>query len=583
MSLNQQQKTIFIIVAIITLGIFMRFVYLESDPPDNLAQSAALFVDEGYKALGARNITLFGTNTQIPGDQYGGHTSNWFIFEIQKLLFKEFGVSLKVIRIPHILISIAAALLWFLFLSTRKKNKFNIFFMLILMLHPMMIFYSRSALYEMPSIFWWLISLTPLIIALKNLDNSNNHKAKSWGIAGIISLILFLPFGMGIKISYLLLFMLSSGAIFLTFLLQLEQVRSLLQSKKNRQMVFWGAGTLTLIVYITGWIIQPLSYMHRLIANPLRIFIKIFSNDLFFIQPFTFFIALIGAFVIIRQITKALDAKNNLAGQYLDFFVLILAIFGFLSTWFFHYDPPRYYLLMILPQLYLTAKGVVYIQTLKGSQIKTFLHKKPILSLTAIALFSYFTLGWLFRLLFSYSTTKSLLINLKVFANNNMILGGAIAIIILLVLFYSIRLFRSKIPPRISFKNIGLLLFAIYMAFFGHFLLYRTKERSKATTFLRSIIKKTDIVAGDWAPEVCFNLNVRATYSTFAKKKPSYNINNLTNFKPDYIIARYSRLHRFNKYLFSQQYLIKGKENYRIKLRQHDMGIWKLDWSKQEK
>ncbi len=89
------------LITIILIGTGVRFLFLDSDPPRMLSASAAIYADEGYKALDARNMVLFGSPKPIQDDQYPGHTEKWLIYNFQIWLFSMFGVSLGILRIPH--------------------------------------------------------------------------------------------------------------------------------------------------------------------------------------------------------------------------------------------------------------------------------------------------------------------------------------------------------------------------------------------------------------------------------------------------------------------------------------------------
>jgi len=561
----------------------MRFAFLESDPPDNIERSSAIFCDEGMKALGARNVIFFNQTTQIEGDEYSGHVGNWFIFEIQKKLFQKYGVKLIVLRKFYAFLALLGTLMWFFMLSSKKTFNFKITFFILLMLHPMIIFFSRSALYEMPEIFLWILSMLPILISLKKLDNNQAHKAKFWFFLGIIALFIFLPLGLGIKRSYLLLFTMTIGAILLTHILSLQRTQKYFQKTKHRKKIHIATIISIASIYFVSWAIQPLSYMRRYVDNPIKMTTKFFTHDLFFLQPFVLLLTIFGIIAIIKKLTTSLKTKENISGQYTDFFMLTSFCGIFISTWFFSYNPPRYYLLSLLPQLYLATQGAIAIQRLNSNKIRNYINKKPLLSGLTITLFSFFTLAWASKIIFNYFTLKSVINTLTEFTKNNILISIPVLFSILITFYFIMRFIIIKFLPKITFTRLNIFLFIAYLSFFAHFILYRKNDFAQTKSFLASTLKKGDIVAGGWAPQLCFPLTVKAIKATFdntGTNSTPVNIHNMSNYKPNYIIATSKKIAGYNKYLPKGQQLINGEEIYILTNKQHLIRIWKLDWSK---
>ena len=92
---------IFVLMLLITI-VFMllRCVHLGADTPEGISNNVGIYVDEGYKTFGPKNIVLFGNSHWHPADEYPGWVkasplTNWLYY----ISFKLFGLQIQAARI----------------------------------------------------------------------------------------------------------------------------------------------------------------------------------------------------------------------------------------------------------------------------------------------------------------------------------------------------------------------------------------------------------------------------------------------------------------------------------------------------
>jgi len=574
MIVKKKLKSFLFLFFIIIIGIAIRFIYLESDPPEFISFSAAIYADEGYKALDAHNYHFWGTSHSVPGDEYGGHTRNYTIYKLQKSLFSQFGFGLYNLRFAHVLLAITTLFIWYLWSSLKQSKRFKYLFALILALHPVSVFYSRLAFYEFPLLFSWLISIIPFILMLKYLHEQK--KVFFWGITGVAFFTFLFPTCMGIKSSYLLLtgqtFVALLGTLCLRNQLFHQKIKNFFKKRFSISISILGVFSIYLLVYT----IQPASFTGRFIAGPLKLFSKLFFHHFTSIQPISLLLAFFGGGQIIYH---SLDSNRSITtSKPIEIFISLLFYFGFFTTWLFSYDPTRYYLLSLLPQLYLTAYSLNLLFKKDTQRLHYWKKSHPLFFWSISTYLGFLILNCIRRIFSNHKSWATLKSNLQSSIDSNTILTITIGLISLIAIIFITRWVRNKTSKTFLGKRLALIIIAGYIAFFINFLVYKTTEIQKAENFLKKNTKKNEIIAGDWAPIIAFNLPLKAIYSCFRNK--NQNVNNLNSLKPTYIIANdlHNETKKYNDRLPKNNRLKNGKEIYRFRLGKHNMGIWKLKW-----
>jgi len=568
---------IFIYIIIIISGLFLRVLYLDSDPPSILSPSAAIYADEGYKALNARNTVLFGTPTPVEYDQYPGHTNKWVIYNIQIWLFSTFGVSLQVLRIAHIFITIIISVIWFFFGMQEETQRFKLLFLAVLAFNPFFLFFSRIALFEIPMVFIWILSLLPFQLVLQKYNQWNKTIYFYIFLFSILYFIGLSPFGMAIKKSYLIMIVSTLVAFIGVFSFFNNKIYHIIQKIISKNYFPLLLIFTLLIIYIYLILFQPSrAIIGRDVVKPVVLINKVFSNSYLRLQPLSLILAFGSAFGIIRKVFKYEIPDDKKRKNSFALFTAIFFITGYTIIWLFPYDPPRYYLIIIFPQMYLTSYSLKFLVTDNDVFIKNIFQKKPVLSWIVIIYSLYQILMW----------AKSVLVISKVwiFVKNKFIIGlftSYIPInIIKIILVISLLLVVSAIIIRKGISNVGnkiiIILFISFVLFYSNFLIFRTNELQNVKQYLSTVLEPEEIIAGDWAPRIVFDLPIRAIYIS----SKYWNYSNLDNMKPDYIMANYhyNDADILNKYLPESKQLRKGNEAYRFKLSNHDVGIWKVTW-----
>jgi len=175
-----EKSKLFILAAIIIifLAVLLRFAFLTADPFPYTNFEATWF-DEGAYAHNARNLIIF-NELSIENDLW----NPIYFSPIHTLLlvfsFKLFGIGTFSMRlVPAILILLSSLFLGF---SLYKKNKFEgIIFLILLLINPMLIAYSRISIAESSLLFFIMIIFGLMI----------NERNYSWILIGALMPFLF--------------------------------------------------------------------------------------------------------------------------------------------------------------------------------------------------------------------------------------------------------------------------------------------------------------------------------------------------------------------------------------------------------
>jgi hypothetical protein len=132
----------------------LRFVHLEADTPASLESgSMAVYVDEGYKTLGPRNLALFGSTRWNTADTYPtwmkrSPLTQWLYLASFELL----GVRPASARVVTIAFFVAFLLSFLVACWKDYSSLLLVAGVMVLGVNHLLFFYSRLALFELPLI-----------------------------------------------------------------------------------------------------------------------------------------------------------------------------------------------------------------------------------------------------------------------------------------------------------------------------------------------------------------------------------------------------------------------------------------------
>ncbi len=329
-------------------------------------------------------------------------------------------------------------------------------------------------------------------------------------------------------------------------------------------------------IYFFIFFFQPSAkIVGRIVIDPVSVIKKFYSHRFISLQPLSLILAFYSAFIIIRNTFTAEIRVNEKNQNSFSLFVSVFFLAGFFLTWLFKYDPTRYYLLIIVPQIYLTSYAIVFIIKNDSFDIKKMDTRGKII-FWLLSIYTLFQISKWAKLVLKIEDLYEIIEKsfiLEVFGKASLeIIKVAIIFLVFIMYILIVKKWLIKSPG----KKLLFFLLTGYFLFYFNFLFFRSCEMKKASNVISSISKPGEIIAGDWAPAIAFDSPVYAIYIS----RTNWNFSNLEIIKPDYIMAndRYEEIEIFNKYLSEEMKIIPGNEVYRFKLGKNDFGIWKMGW-----
>ncbi len=336
--ISRKKILIILFLFVLLVSLDLRLIFLEADPfPYSIFGTT--WVDEGVIAHNARNYVLFG-EWRLENDSW----NPMYIFPtynyLEFLSFKMFGVNTFAMRLVPALVGIISLFIaGLLFIS--KKFEEGMIFLILLMINPMHITYSRIATIES-----LLLALIIVIIGLMIYDNKY-----SWFLVGLLTPVLF--FTKIISAFFII-------AIPLTLLTYGFFYKSKTHFKKLGILVL--GATISLIMWLF-WLIPNLSewkYMNfdifvnngRFGTNIIELGVmSLMASQFFLLNTFLVVVSLFSIFYSCSQIKR----KERI--DFLDLFFVITLILFLLQILITDYDLRRFVLL--IPILALTSSRFI--------------------------------------------------------------------------------------------------------------------------------------------------------------------------------------------------------------------------------
>lgn len=314
-----------ILASVILLLLALRLVHLTADTPGWVSPtSAGEYVDEGYKTLSPRNLTLYGRTHWHPHDDYKGWmrtspVTNWSYFAAFQVGQPDLATA-RLVTLGYFALLLGTFALTF---RHRYPPALIAGGLLLLGLDGTLFFFSRIALFEIPIAFFLYGGLFLLARA--------RDSAVWWPLAAALLASPLLAFGL--KLSALVYL----APIWFALLVRAVVLQGLPRSPRFLAGLGLAAAGLGLMMGYTHWL-----WSERLHLDPLGLVRNLFSSSLPATAPFLLLAGWLAALHLVLTRPREIVASPYRSA------VLALALLGPLVFALFPYDPPRYYV-PILP------------------------------------------------------------------------------------------------------------------------------------------------------------------------------------------------------------------------------------------
>ncbi|MBN2042024.1 MAG: glycosyltransferase family 39 protein [Spirochaetes bacterium] len=519
-------KRAFLVCGIVLISFLLRIAFINSDPPEDLSFSAALYTDEGFKVFESRNHELFGSWKWTPEDEYSGwkNQSPLSVYSYAAV-FELLGVSLFSVRILSVIYSVLTLLLFYLYIKKYYGTTSAVLASFLFGTNFFMIMYNRLGFYETHLNFYIMAGL--LFLSMGFLTGSGSYsgfdnKERSITAKKLIIRIIFVIAGAAslaaacfIKKSVLL-----SIAAFLPGLLLIILDRQFNIDKKILKKIFTGILLLAVSVYLIfahiniienifpgllkGFSIRSLPIHEGINFAPLHIMLgKSLFLEAVFLQPLVFFTAVLFAFYSIFRYFNS-DESNVT-----DFILSCWLLCSFLFLVLLKYNPARYYIIINIPLIILCTRFFFH---LNSSTFKNFLLNGNgrlygiLKKATGMIASAYLVTVLFFNIIpFSYKKSLMQLVYKEAgagFPHALRFLLTALLLVLTITVIYN--LFRKKYFHKLI-QNPGLahILFTVIILFsffqYGKWLLFHENKMYTVSKELACEIEPDAVIAGSWS------------------------------------------------------------------------------------
>ncbi len=477
---------------IILCAIALRVLHIDADTPSGLSWSAGLYVDEGYKTLSPRNLSLFDKTHWHPADTYPGWMdysplTQWPVYAV----FKSFGTSITAARsVPIIYFSLLALVISYFL---RRRYSTNLFYVgLILFLVDASLFtFSRVALFEIPMSFFLYGLILPLSLLRENKQPT--LLPILWlTIGGVL-------IGNLIKLSalvYIAPALIAASTLYIINKIHLAKKQSIILL-----VIFSLASLILLAVTHHAWGhrlgISPLDFIYKMIENPLRI-----------TSP-----AILIAGTLCAAHIAAYQSRLYLNNIY-RVCLLSMVIMAPLILSLFPYNPLRYYIPFVPAYILLILE---WFHTTTNSEIS---RERPHFIASLIGLL-------LTALAIAYSFTA---LNLHEHIQMRFIIVIS-ACAASVIWFFQHSLFSEKGLRTVLTGFVGAsLLHSLFLI--GSFHMNPIYNSETMRSRISQVVKEGETVSGGWAPFLLLGTSIKVIYANNEFNTPDV----LKIIQPDYFV-----------------------------------------------
>lgn len=583
-------KTV-VIAGVMAIAFFLRTNNLMSDPPDYLTWSAAIYVDEGYKALDARNTILYGSNHWTPYDEYSGHHStSLIIYDIYFRIFEKFG--LKIINIRYFNVAVSMAIIFFMlvtlafFFNARQLLLFGI----AISINVVFLFHSRIALYELPMVLLGVL-LMPVLFYFFNSNNLKKIRSKVlYGILLAASAAGISFVGMGVKGSFpIYIGSIITASIFaaaVPIYARKFRIPKIFELKN----IFTLGIVSVLIISVVLYVLEAKGgYNIRYLGNPLMLLVKLWFQEMVYLQPNNFTLCVLCAFAIIKILyTKKYVHynKEKLFEYQIDLFFAVQFVFSFIVVYLSSYSPLRYFLFSEVALLYLAARFVGNyddeLRIIKGNtKLKKSLPGSMAVFITVFYIVSQLVVV-LIMLFLDYEHRRLIFDDFyKNAAKGNYFNVSTYVVSIILSIIVPVVYYIAKnyvdvlnfVKKHISGKIMIFLLFEIQLIYLLSWQFNMTYNIRDCMDFIKKLPAEK-VIMGDWAPMLAFESDLKIIYSNPYEYR---NINNITKIKPDYMVVNSNKKEEDMYNAIVPGLISPQNKIYSFRVQAYDISIYRVD------
>jgi hypothetical protein len=476
-----------VVFGVVIVLCLLRCIHLSADTPTGISTDEGLYIDEGYKTMAPRNLVLFGSSRAHAADQYPGWLkssplTNWPYY----LAFKWFGVEIEYARLVTVAYFMIFLGLYVVAMAGRYGPGLLLGGLLALSVQHTLFFSSRVALLEVPII-------TLLYSGLFMLANMDDRRGviRLGGLAAVGLLCFY-----GVKKSALLyLFPLGLAATF-SYLRNLGYF-------KNKKIIY-GCVVVFIVLLLTVACLNYDIWWHRVGHSVLG----------FISRTLNYPLAEADGFLVLAGVLCGCHGLLCRPKAYLgDFYRasllgLITLCPVFLAV--FPYNPLRYYV-PVVPAYILLILEWVRLGSWRDSVAKDGSWLSVCLAFGMLFLSVFYT-----GVLVNENLIKHLPVSLgdePGLSGSSMVrFFGPVALVASLGIFLlRRRLFSGSLLAKLI-GGIVVMGFVYNIGILSHFVTHPSYQSRQIQDELKMIVPDGAIVAGDWAPFLTINTNIRSLY-----------------------------------------------------------------------
>lgn len=510
--------SVLLVVLAVAVGAVVRFSDLDSNPPPWLSTSAAEYIDEGYKLHSARNLVLFGSAKWSELDMYkGGAGGSSLLLPAAVQIFRLFGISFLPARILAAVMGCLAVLALAFFLGRRFGSTLGLASATLLAVDFVHVMYSRLALLEGPQTLFVAVAAGGLLLL-----------GPAWAQSGLV--LLGLGLACLVKRSAVLYFLAMIPGGILCFLDWRNPVYIPGRSRRLAGALAAVMGLAALLGYSLLWLAPPElrmgAWYNRAVAQPMTLIADNLLSPLSRLNPF-----LVGAglassgFLLARPLAAATSPGLVLLGSW--------GLLGHASLALLLYNPLRYHVFLIPVYLCSTLAVATEAATSDIGAVWARLPRWTHRSLLALFAYAAATaLGGLVHLVSreipigKYPGLTPL--------SSLMVGGAAVTIIVAGAMARSRRSARAERRP-IPVSAVALCCLAlsvvVSLAELGAWWSHRSHTLVEARRLIAGALPAGAIVAGPWAPALCFETGAKTLYLG-----AGLNLESVANIRPTHYL-----------------------------------------------
>lgn len=518
-NLNLKSKIFFFKVAsalVIITFVFLHLLNIHADTPAFMVDKyePGILVDEGLKALDARNLALFGSTHWTPHDRYPTWLKKSPVTVISNLMmFKLLDVSISTARLCSLLFALGTLILFYALLIRIYSYHIALLTLALLVINTPFFFYSRTSLLEIKVIFFMICALYCLF-TIKTAP-------RRWVLTLVFLLLAYLS-----KSTAIIFFV----ALLLHKILTAQNHYILNKILRPQFLLI-----LLIITIIVFYLIETnfkyfvdIKIMGNQLRNPVSAFLPF--PALVFVKrvPILTFLSLI---YIVYTIVRIIE---NIRYDEEELFFIVWLIMGILAHSIFVYQAVRYYVVILIPMSLLSAKTLLSFREIFNLLLS---RGNRIIKGVLVTLCFSFGLVFLGRyLLYPFLENSYFLVFIKTHFYPFSFL--------LLFFLGTIYWVMSQYYDRISYviSKFSTLLFACFLAIFlsvhlpsiFSWVSHPKHNLQEISSWIDSL-DDNSIIAGLWASQAGFDTKKRILVSHFYKF--GINFYNLEQIRPDFLVA----------------------------------------------